>query len=453
MKIHYAVFIAFFLWCLPTVSDAKEIIVTDTATFIAALQTVEDGDTLVLEEGQYTGSFTIDRSIHLKGNGIVVIQGIEQGNVLTLQADQVTIENIHITGSGSSGAGIYITSNQNRIIDTKIYEVFHGIYVNNGFGNRMEGNTISSYLEPKKHKGYGVYLVDADYSHVSKNTFNSLQDGVYVSFSDYAEVIHNDIENARYGVHTMDSQQVVIHENEVRNSHIGAMIMQSYYVYIRNNHFHHNTTKNGTGIFVFDTFDSDFSQNQIDSNFRGIYFENASRNTIHMNQLMENMKGLELNEKSNYNRIFANNFIQNMQQVVTHPQNENAFTVDGIGNYWDDGKIVDLNDDKLNDFAYKSGDVFYALTAKEPYYQIFVDSPAVRLWNMIEQFTYIPTDSFIIDEQPLTEPMNIRFRMGSTTDDIVLTDTSKGSIAPFILFLTFSSVSVILLRITRRRVL
>lgn len=452
MRIIYILTFIAALLVLPHISAAQKITVSDTASLSKALREADTGSTILLEAGEYKGAFTINKSLHLIGIGNVIITGLDKGHVLTVEADGVTIENIEITGGGSNSAGIYIMSNRNHILNNHIHDVFHGIQVMKGYGNIIQGNMISSYSNPTEHKGYGVNLIESDHAIVVDNRLSTLQDGVYISYSNYVEVNNNTISKARYGVHTMDSQYVAIYENEVRESHNGSMIMQSYDIYIRHNRFHMNTTKNGTGIFVFDTFNSDFSQNIIESNYRGIYLQNASRNTIHLNHIAENMKGLELGEKSNQNKVYANNFIKNTQQVVTQPQNENQFTVEGVGNYWDDLKIVDLNEDLINDFAYKSGDVFYTTTAKEPLLQLFIESPTVQLWNMIEQYTYIPSDSVIIDERPLATPVNVN--MYVEHPKAASTNISyESSPATLILFITMSFVSGLLLFITRRSVI
>src|SRR5690606_2250581 len=66
------------------------------------------------------------------------------------------------------------------------------------------------------------------------------------------------------------------------------------------------------------------------------------------------------------------------------------------------------NGDDFSDVPYKSGDIFFNMTAEEPLLQIFFQSPAVYLWNKIEQFTPIPTEHFIIDNYSLVSPAPVQ---------------------------------------------
>ena len=115
---------------------------------------------------------------------------------------------------------------------------------------------ITSFKGSSNHKGYGIYLVKAPNSVAANNFIYDTQDGIYVSYSDYCEIRGNQMVRARYGVHTMDSKTVLIAQNEVRESVNGLMIMQSNEVSILANSFYLNTKIDGSGMFIFDTFDS-----------------------------------------------------------------------------------------------------------------------------------------------------------------------------------------------------
>ncbi|MFS0822338.1 nitrous oxide reductase family maturation protein NosD [Bacillus sp. 1P02SD] len=386
---------------------ADGVSVTSSSELEEAIRYSQSGDTIILEEGTYEGEFVIRNSISLRGKSGAIIKGPSSGYPITIEAENVVIENLQIEGGGSQNAGIYIKANHTQVLNNIIKNVFHGVYIKDGYGNVIENNTITSRAGEKTHKGFGVYLVDAPYTKVSGNYFHNLQDGVYVSFSDYCEVSNNLIEYARYGVHTMDSKTVTIAKNEIKNSHNGLMIMQSDELYITGNFLHSNTTIDGAGMFIFDTFDSVIKANVMKENFKGIYFENAKRNTVEFNAVIQNDIGFDLAKDTTDNVITFNNFLKNTKQVISRPENTNSFTKDGYGNYWDDQRLINLNGDLFIDFPYKSGDIFFNMTADEPLLQIFFQSPSVYLWNRIEQFTPIPTSHYIVDEHPLTKTVPI----------------------------------------------
>lgn len=385
---------------------AKEITVQEGMDLQKVLDEAEKGDTVALEAGVYEGNFSIDKTIALIGETGAKVIGPPEGNVITVNADDVVIENLEIEGGGTQNAGIYIRSNRNKVTGNRIYDVFHGVMVKDGYGNEITNNMMSSF-RGNVHKGFGVYLIEAPSAIVSENIMYDTNDGVYISFSDLCAITNNYIRKARYGVHTMDSEDIVISQNDISESRNGLMIMQSYYVRIKDNYLHDNRTVNGAGMFIFDTFYSTISQNVMERNNKGIYLENAQNNNIVSNIIRKNDTGLEMAEASINNLISLNQFIGNNQQVISDKENENSFTWDDFGNYWDNLRAIDLDQDKVNDFAYKSGDVFYHMTKKEPHLQIFTGSPAIQLWNTIEKYVPIPSEQFIVDEHPLVNPSNI----------------------------------------------
>lgn len=425
-------------------ANAEEISVTDGNELKEALSKTGENRIIRLEPGEYVGVFTISETVHLIGKEGAKLIGPGSGNVLTIEADDVTVEGLQIEGSGSQNAGIYVKGNRSFIQKNLIQDVFHGIYAKESYGHRMENNVITSFKGSSNHKGYGIYLVKAPNSVAANNFIYDTQDGIYVSYSDYCEIRGNQMVRARYGVHTMDSKTVLIAQNEVRESVNGLMIMQSNEVSILANSFYLNTKIDGSGMFIFDTFDSKISSNIMQGNFKGILLENAKRNTIEFNTFIGNHTGLELRKASDENTIYLNNFYHNTRQIISDQKNTNQFTKDKYGNYFDDHGSLNLNNDELVDFAYKSGDVFYNMTSEEPYLSIFYQSPAVELWNMIEQYTPMPSDSFVIDESPLVKPAPVSWSNGNSEESVSSNAPLNGWQIVTFLIVVVGSLSILL---------
>lgn len=427
--------------------EAKEEFIVDHSTDLQhVFDKAEDNDVIKIKPGIYEGNFTINTSVTVIGEDGAIIKGPNKGNVITVNADDVTIENLQIEGSGSQDAGIHLKSNRNMIKDNKIYEVYHGVIVRDGYGNTITENMITSFKD-STIKGFAVYLVEAPHSRVTNNYTYDTNDGIYISFSDFCDISNNHIVKGRYGVHTMDSKDGIIAQNYVTDSRIGLMIMQSENFIIKNNYLYANTAVDGTGMFLFDTFDSRVSANVMKKNNRGIYLENAIDNFIEFNMIENNEKGIQVGKNSVRNQINVNNFIGNNQQVISHEESENDFNWDGIGNYWDNHKSIHLSNSKTSEYAFKSGDVFYNLTTHEPYLQIFTGSPAVWLWNTIEQFVPIVSEKFIVDENPLINPAPIEVNFLEVTDE----ESNHSNISwknffLLIILLAFSSFIILFMR-------
>jgi parallel beta-helix repeat protein len=406
-RIGFLTTVIFFILLNPILVNAEEIHVTDEDTLNMALEDVNDGDIIILEEGEYHGNFVIENSIEFRGEDGARIIGPDTGYPLTIEADDVVVENLHVEGGASDAAGIFSRGDRNMITNNTINNVFHGILVRDGHSNTLSENKISSWDDSSRSYGYAMYVINGDGAMISHNETYDTQDGVWVSHSTSAIVNYNRFINARYGVHTMYADNVAIAHNEVRGSHNGGMIMESNNITIKNNYFHLNTTSDGAGVFGYDLFDSVIADNIIQGNARGIYLSYAQGNDIYRNDITENVRGMEFGDGGTNNTVYYNNFTKNTQQIVTKPENENEFNYGELGNFWDDQNILDLDEDGMNDFAYKSGDVFYQMIEKDPFLQIFFDSPTVRLWNTIEQYTHIPSDTHVIDEYSLAEPVEI----------------------------------------------
>lgn len=431
-----------------TEAEAKEMTVTETDDLQAILDQAQDKDIINIEPGIYEGNFIVNTSVTIIGKKGAAIKGTGEGDVITVNADEVRIENLEIERGGSQNAGIYLRSDRNIIKNNKLFNVFHGVVVREGYGNSITGNVITSFKD-MPNKGFGIYLIEAPNSRVTNNYLYDTNDGIYISFSDLCEIAHNHIEKARYGIHTMDSKEVVIAENSVSNSRNGLMIMQSYNLQIKKNYLYANTTLTGVGIFLFDTFNSNIQANIIKKNNKGIFLENAIENLIEFNLIESNEKGIEAGKNSNGNQINLNNFISNNQQVISNEKNENEYSFDEFGNYWDNQRsLVVSRDDDTNDYAFKSGDVFYHLTAKDAYLQIFTGSPAVGLWNTIEQFVPVASDKFVVDEHPLAKPAAIKI----DADEVSEAKSSGTGISwtPLTIFAGCVLFSILIYKIARR---
>src|SRR5699024_5928683 len=150
------------------------------------------------------GNFVIKSSIVLKGEGDDAwLKGPDTGYTLTIEANDVTVENLNVEGGSTDGAGIFSRGDRNEIKDNRINNVFHGVLVKEGYGNIITGNIISSWDELKgsMRYGYGIYVIEGDGAIVMYNQTYDTQDGVWISHSNLAQVSYNRFIRARYGVH------------------------------------------------------------------------------------------------------------------------------------------------------------------------------------------------------------------------------------------------------------
>jgi len=114
------------------------------------LRGLKPGDTLNLKPGFYTGPATIKvPNVVIDGGGKATISGMDNESVIYVKANNVTIQNLHITHSGDSpdrlDAGVKIIEANNTIVKNNIIdECLFGVDVFKSDGCIIGHNDISS---------------------------------------------------------------------------------------------------------------------------------------------------------------------------------------------------------------------------------------------------------------------------------------------------------------------
>ena len=104
----------------------------------------------------------------------------------------------------------------------------------------------------------------------------------------------------------------------------------------------------------------------------------------------------------------ANSFVDNEEQMALagggRPGN-NAWTVDGVGNYWSNYAGFDADDDGLGDIPYVSQRLFEELTRREPTLRLFLYSPATDALDFAARaFPVVRPQPKLEDSAPLMAP-------------------------------------------------
>lgn len=143
-----------------------------------AIDNSSDGDVVYVKNGVYYENVVISKSITLVGEsqGTTIIDGGQNGDVVTITADKTMLFHLGVRNSGGNGAaGVCIRANSTIMRTCNISNNYLGIYIDDSSNNEMISNNINSnYL--------GIYLKCSN-----KNEFNHnyLEDNkIDVSFSD-----------------------------------------------------------------------------------------------------------------------------------------------------------------------------------------------------------------------------------------------------------------------------
>ena len=130
------------------------------------------GDRLVLAGGTYEGGLVLTRPIEIHGQGDAHVSGSGSGSVITIDAPDVVIEGLKLTGSGTShetiDSGVQMTKKALRAIvrSNWLEGNLYGVDIHGARDARVEGNTIIGGDDRlMNRRGNGVYVWNAPGGH------------------------------------------------------------------------------------------------------------------------------------------------------------------------------------------------------------------------------------------------------------------------------------------------
>jgi nitrous oxidase accessory protein len=389
------------------------------------------GETIQIEAGVHAGPIVIYKPITLIGENAAEIRGNGRGNVITIAADNVTIESLRITGSGlrlaDDDAAIFVTGNRAKIDNCVITDSLHGIYLKKVSGaqilnNRIQGKTtLAESSEPvekgigqssencdttlvSNRRGNGIHQWNCEGNLIRANDISEARDGIYFSFTNNCRVEDNRVHHVRYGLHYMYSDGNIFENNTFSENAAGAAIMFSKNLVIRGNRFVSNRGHRAYGLIFQSSDRSRLEQNKISENAVGLSFNQCNANTVIGNRVTHNYIGLRVGSNSDDNEFSENVFEKNLHPVETGGSDVSGtrWSVDGVGNYWDDAVELDLNHDGVNDLPHRELDLFGVMRRDFPTIAFLSDSPALKLLRFAHARAALPGTNVIEDRASLT---------------------------------------------------
>ncbi len=185
-------------------------------TIAEGIDAVAPGKSVVVSAGTYNEQLIINKSITLQGasqgNTFITGSGLT-GNLISLEADNITISGFTIDGDSSTSVGIYFDSYSSININNNIIQnnFSYGINYSNS-SPAIENNNI-------KNNKYGGIDVDTGGAGIISNN--------YVVFNKYGirtygdscpEIIRNNISNNNTGIYCRESATPIISYNIISNN-------------------------------------------------------------------------------------------------------------------------------------------------------------------------------------------------------------------------------------------
>jgi nitrous oxidase accessory protein len=359
------------------------------------IDSLEAGETLLLENKTYEGNITINKPIEIIGQKETVIKGDRTGNVISVRSPNVKIRNVTVTdsslnrNSSEEYAAIKVYTDHNLIENITIKHSFHGIYLSQAHYNIVQDCQITGLGKGQiANQGNGLHVYYSNDNVLKNNTVKKTRDGMFLDYANHNEITNNTISETRYGLHYMYSDKNSFEGNTFTFNTGGAAIMHSNEITLRGNQFIFNYGHKSFGLLLLSSRDTTIENNTFFLNQRGLYIDQSTNSFIRNNHIIKNQVGVELWASSS-NQVFTLNEIDENTIPVASlgGQGNTSWSDGGKGNNWGAAfPVLDLDQNGIGDQSVIYQSSLYELIEEQELTYLFLKSPAIAVYEKMNQF-------------------------------------------------------------------
>lgn len=378
-----------------------------------ALAEAADGDTIEVYGGSYAGGLRIEKSLRLIGHDSPVIDGGNEGTVITLAAPNIQFSGFTIRNSGDSldaeNSGIVGEAPGLLITGNRLEGTLFGIYMREAHGSVIRDNLILSKPLSLARRGDPIRIWASHQVHIEDNQIARGRD-VVLYYSEQLVIRNNYIQDGRYGLHFMYCDDALIDGNLLTGNSVGAFLMYSRRLHMLGNTVAYNRGPSGYGIGMKDLDAAVVSDNLFLNNRVGAYLDNSpsevnGKGVFDGNVFAYNDIGIEFLPSVRNNFFTENSFLDNQEHVSVAGGGllkQNTWSVAGRGNFWSNYAGYDQDGDGLGDQPYKAERLFENLMDRFAGLRLFIYSPVSQAVDFAAQaFPLVKPQPKLIDESPL----------------------------------------------------
>ncbi|MHA6325331.1 nitrous oxide reductase family maturation protein NosD [Roseivivax sp. CAU 1753] len=385
---------------------AEVAVLPGSGTLATAIAGATPGDVLILASGRHEGAVVIDRALTLTGAEDAIIDGAGRGTVVTIDAPDVTVRGLTVTGSGLDSqaldAGIKILKKADRAVieGNRILGNLHGVDVHGGRDAQVRGNTIEGTRQRRMNdRGNGIYVWNSPGTLVEGNAVRWGRDGIFSNTSRTGVYRDNLFRDLRFAVHYMYTNDSEVSGNVSIGNHLGYAIMFSNKVVVRDNL---SLSDRSHGVMLNYANNADVSGNLVRGGAeRCTFIYNAHKNLIYDNRFEGCEIGIHFTAGSERNVLTGNAFIGNRTQVKYVGTRDIEWSFDGRGNYWSDHPGFDLGGDGIADSPFRPNDLMDHILWSQPAAALLTGAPAVQLVRWAQSSFPATLPGGVVDSAPL----------------------------------------------------
>ncbi len=361
-------------------------------------------DTILVKKGTYKEyNIVVDKPLTIIGENFPVIDGEDQGEIIRVVSDHVTIDGLFIINVGTSytsdHAAIRVVRSKNFVIQNVVLEnLFFGIYIEKSSHGKIYHNKIIGDAQDEYNSGNGIQLWHSKNILVERNIVQKVRDGIYLEFSDHIVINENtSTNNLRYGLHFMFSNDDLYTNNTFENNGAGVAVMFSKRIKMLHNTFKKNWGTAAFGLLLKEINDAEIKHNVFEENTVAINIEGSNRVVYSDNNFISNGYAIKVLGACYANTFEKNNFLYNSFDVSYYNKlNDNVFQ----HNYWSSYTGYDLDEDGVGDVPYRPVKLFSYIVNKTPETIILMRSLFIDIIDFSEKVSPVFTPDNLLDMTP-----------------------------------------------------
>lgn len=375
-----------------------------------AISKAKKHDTILIKKGTYKEyNIIIDKPLTLLGEDYPIIDGENKGEIISIHADSVTVDGLHIINVGTSYtsdyAAIRVVKRRDFVIQNlKLERLFFGIYLEKAKHGKVLNNQILGDAVEEYNSGNGIQLWYCKNIEIDGNTVTNVRDGIYLEFSDFCIVTNNvSKDNVRYGLHFMFSNDDLYKNNRFESNGAGVAVMFSKRIKMYGNIFKDNWGSASYGVLLKEINDSEIIGNTFEGNTIGINIEGSNRMIYKNNDFKGNGWAIKFRGACYANSFSHNNFLYNSFDLAYNSKlNDNKFD----HNYWSSYAGYDLDKDGEGDVPYRPVKLFSYIVNRTPETIILLRSLFIDIIDFSEKVSPVFTPDNLLDNHPQMKPLS-----------------------------------------------
>lgn len=413
----------------PPEADAGPSLTTLPAQFIVARDRIElqrllddpAGPSHIGVRGAvYQGGVVIRRPVTLRGDGTATIDGAGIGTVLSIESDDVSIENLSVRHSGhrqtTEDAGIRARGARIRVADVRVDDSLFGI----SFGPCLKCSIEHSRVEglsgtDAELRGDGIKLWESSDSVVKRSVVRGARD-VVVWYSRHVTLDANTVQNCRYGTHLMYAHDSTVLNSRLEGNVVGIFSMYSSRLHVEGNVLAGARGAAGMGIGFKESDGVQLTGNWIVGNTTGVYLDRTphtasqpvtfTQNMIALNEVALGFLGSEAGLS-----FEDNDFHQNVALVDFETEGE-PLRARFARNHWTEYAGYDLNADSVGDVPFELKQLSRELGDAAPSLKLFQGTVAFGMIDAISHIVPVLSSRILLrDTEPrVSSPLTITRR-------------------------------------------